>query len=218
MYFFAQARKHVNLSDRAIAETIRDNNIISSVASTTLAAGLLLVFLRYGEIRLTDVVETPRTVYLVGGGLVAVLLVPILVRFRRHLFSMEWKTAGLILGIQWVRLSLNQAFLIGMWAAALPGVSLSVWFTYAAVNLMLSRIPFLPNRDLVFMAAGIQMGQQMALATADIASMLMVFAVLGKALNLVLFAGATAYNRWALDPTPVAHDSAASVEATRSDA
>ncbi|WP_022835924.1 hypothetical protein [Salisaeta longa] len=219
VYFFAWARSHVDLPDRAIAETIRDNNIISSVASTTLAAVLLLVFLQYGEIRLNDLFETPKTVYLVGGGLVAALLIPILVRFRRHLFSMAWKTAGTILLIQWVRLSAGQLLQIGMWDAALPGVSLDVWFTYAAANLMISRIPFLPNRDLVFMAVGIQMGQEMALATADIASMLMVFAVLGKVLNVVLFAGATAYNRWILDaPRPEAPAAPPDPEASPADA
>ena len=188
VYFYAWARKHVALPDREVLKTVRDNNIISSVASTLVAVGLLAVFLYEGRIGIGEWIGRANGFYLVGGGVLAALLVLLAVRFRRYLFSMAPKTALVIFAIQCVRLLLGQALQIAQWAVAMPEVSLEVWFTFSAASIIVSRIPILPSRDLLFLGAGVGLSQRMSLSSADVTGMLLTITVLGKALNALLFA------------------------------
>jgi len=195
VYFFAWANDTLDLSKRRIAETIRDNNIISSAASTFIAVVLLAFFLSAGSFSLTDWMGETQLYYVAGAMALVLLLVPVAIRFREYLFSMTLRVTALIFAIQCGRLLLLQVIQIGQWNVAMPEVSLEVWFTYAAVTVVISRIPFLPNHDLVFMAAGIQMGEQMAVSTAGIAGMLGVLAALGKVSNFVVLAGIMIWNK-----------------------
>ena len=70
---------------------------------------------------------------------------------------MAAKTALLIFGVLLVRLIVGQVLQIGMWAVAMPEVSLPVWFTFAAASIIVSRIPFVPNRDLIFLGLGVSL-------------------------------------------------------------
>lgn len=187
VYFFDWARKQVGLPKRAIAETIRDNNIISSVASTVVSVVLLAVFLTVGELSLDRLVGERVLTWLLLSGVGFLILIPVWIRFRHFLFSMAWRTAGVILAIQVGRLVAGQVIQIGMWAVVMPDVPLTVWFTYAAVSIILSRIPFLPNQMLVFTSIGVGLSGALSVAQAPLASMLVVAAGLDKLLNLALF-------------------------------
>ncbi|PIQ63576.1 MAG: hypothetical protein COV99_02145 [Bacteroidetes bacterium CG12_big_fil_rev_8_21_14_0_65_60_17] len=187
VYFFDWARRQVTLPKRRIAETIRDNNIISSVASTVVSVVLLSVFLTVGELSLDRLVGRRMVMWLLLSGVVFVILIPVWIRFRRFLFSMEWRSAGIIMLIQVARLITGQMLQIGMWAVVMPDVPLTVWFTYAAVSIILSRIPFLPNQMLVFTSIGLGLSGPLSVAQAPLASMLVVAAGLDKILNLTLF-------------------------------
>lgn len=188
VYFYTWARTHVGLSDREVARDIRDQNIVSSVASTTVAVLLLLVFLYAGQINVAAWIGRQATAYLVGGVVVALLLVLLVVRLRRYLFAMAWRTALLIFALHVVRLVLGQAMQIGMWALAMPEVSLRVWFTYAAVSIVVSRIPFVPNRDLIFLGIGVSLSEVVQISEVGVLGMLGAITVLGKVLNVVFFA------------------------------
>jgi len=187
VYFFDWARKQVNLPKRAVAETIRDNNIISSVASTLVSVVLLSVFLTAGELSLDRLLGERLTMWLVLSIVGIVVLIPLWIRFRHFLFSMKWRTAGIILLIQIGRLVVGQFLQIGMWAVVMPDVPLAVWFTYAAVSIILSRIPFLPNQMLVFTSIGLGLSGPLSVAQAPLAGMLVVAAGLDKLLNVTLF-------------------------------
>ncbi len=187
VYFFEWARKQVGLPKRAIAETIRDNNIISSVASTVVSVVLVSIFLTAGELSLDRLVGERMVMWFLLSVVGFVILIPLWIRFRHFLFSMEWRTAGIILLIQVGRLITGQILQIGMWAVVMPDVPLTVWFTYAAVSIILSRIPFLPNQMLVFTSIGLGLSGPLSVAQAPLASMLVVAAGLDKLLNLTLF-------------------------------
>ena len=187
VYFFAWARSNLEHTTRYVAETIRDNNIISSVASTAVAITLLSFFLTRGEIGITDMLGDNTIWYIVLGAVVVAVLIPVWIRFRRFLFSMRLKTAGVIFSLHTVRLLLGQALQIGMWVVVMPDVPLDVWFTYAAVSIILSRIPFVPNQNLIFLGAGVELSSRVNISTAEVAGMLLVMSVLDKILNAILF-------------------------------
>lgn len=200
VYLFSWARRNVAVGDRRILETIRDNNIVSSVASTFVASALLAVFLYEGAINVGDWIESANMYYLAGGALVLSVLAVLGIRFRRFLFSMPARTALVIFGVHVLRLVVGQGLQILQWEVAVVEVSWQAWFTLAAASIIVSRIPVLPNRDLVFLGAGVELSHVMSAPAAAIASMLLVTTVLGKVLNLVLFATAGFYDRMVTGP------------------
>lgn len=187
VFFVTWARRHVGLPARSVAETIRDNNILSAAASTTIALILLGVFLYVGRLRITDLIGTHGLSYVAGGVVLAVILGVLAHRFRRYLFSMAARTALLIFGIQCTRLVLGQALQIAQWAVVMPEVPLSVWFTFAAVSIILTRIPFLPNQNLIFMGVGVELSSSLGIPEAAMFSMLGVLVALDKLVNFGLF-------------------------------
>lgn len=187
VYFYAWARKNVNLSDLEILKTIRDQNIVSSAASTMIAVVLGVVFLYTGQISVTEWIGRQETSYLVGGTVVTALLVALVVRLRHYLFSMAFKTATLIFAVHLARLVVGQGLQIGMWAVAMPEVALPTWFTFAALSIIVTRIPLIPNRDLIFLSLGVSLSGMVGISEAGVFAMLAAIAVLGKAINLVFF-------------------------------
>ena len=183
VYFYTWARKNVGLSDREILKTIRDQNVVSSAASTMIAMVLVAVFLYIGQINVTEWIGPQETSYLVGGAVVTLLLAALVIRLRRYLFSMAAKTALLIFAVHIVRLIVGQALQIGMWAVAMPEVSLPVWFTFAAASIIVTRIPFIPNRDLIFLGLGVSLSGVVGISEAGVFAMLGAITVMGKVIN-----------------------------------
>lgn len=195
VYLFSWARRNVGLSEREALKSIRDTNIVSSMASTLVAVVLLGVFLYLGHINLRMWVEH-QPVHYVMIAVVGLLLIWLMIwRFRRYLFSMAWRMTLLIFGVYAARLIVGQAAQIAQWAVVLSDVPLGVWFTFAAVSLIISRIPFVPNQDLVFLGASVELSTMMDVPEAAIAGMLLVVSVMDKLLNLSLFLGFSFWER-----------------------
>ncbi|GAB5521128.1 MAG: hypothetical protein RhofKO_33790 [Rhodothermales bacterium] len=185
VYLFMALQDRVAEGKRAIARIVRDVNVLSVVASTFIALVLLALFLTQGRLSLS-MLGLDRTGVLIGA--VVVIAVGIGAwQFRRHLFSLSRRQSLVLLGIFCIRLVLAQAVQIAMWRVALPEVELSVWFTYAAIGLMLSRIPFLPNQDLIFLGIGVELSGLLDLPESGIAALLLTTSVLDKVLNATLF-------------------------------
>ncbi len=187
VYFYGWARRNVQGSDREILKTIRDQNIVSSAASTSVALLLLAIFLYTGQLSLTDVVGTSTTGVFVTAAVVIVLSAIVILRLRKYLFAMAARTAGTVFAVHVMRLVVGQLLQIAMWSVAMPDVSLQVWFTYAALSIIVTRIPFVPNMDLVFMSIAISLSGVMGLPEAGLFALFASIAVANRLLNLVAF-------------------------------
>jgi hypothetical protein len=194
VFFFSWARRHFETDDAHLAETIRDNNIISSAASTLVAVILLGIFLSLGQVSITEIIGDNVGYYAVAAAIVLGILTPVAIRFRRYIFSMPLKSTAMIFGVQVFRLVVGQSLQIGMWAVVIPEVSIGTWFSYAAISIALTRIPFLPNHALIFAGTGIALSTKLGVPQAPWASMLLVGTALDKILNVSLFGLITAYD------------------------
>ena len=195
VYLYMWARNVVKRSERELLETVRDTNIVSSVASTAVAVCLLTVFLYLGHFSVRDWFSHQPIHYILLGALVVVIIGALGWRFRRYIFSMAPRVAATVLAIYAVRLVLGQVLQISQWSVAMPSVALSTWFTFAAVSLIVSRIPFIPSQDLVFLGASVELSTMMDIPAAGVAGMLLAISVLDKLTNFSLFAGISIYER-----------------------
>ena len=187
VYFTSWAQKNLGLPLRRVAEAVRDNNIISSLASTSIALILIVTFLTIGRLGFDQLFNDESRNYVLPLIVIVLVLVVLFTRFRKYLFSMPLKLAVIIFGVQCIRLLLGQALRIAQWSVALPAFSIEIWFSLAAASLVLSRIPFVPSQDLVFLGIGVEMSSMLGISEAAMFGMLAVSSAVDKLLNLFQF-------------------------------
>jgi hypothetical protein len=203
VYFYLWARKTIEeLSDREIFKTIKDNNIISSIASTLVSILLLSIFFFTDQIKILDWLTQQNQAYIWGGALLIVVIFILLIRFRHFVISMPLKTAYSIFGIQMFRLIIGQVFNVAMYVVVMPETPYYVWFTLLSVEIILTRIPFLPNRDLIYVAMSIGIAEGMAVSTSSIAALTLARSVLNKIFNFSAFGIGSLLKRNKLIDTP----------------
>lgn len=195
VYAYFWARTNVHHTDRELLHHVKDNAIVSSVASTFLAVGLLGIFLAAGYIPLPEFIARHEVTYGIVAAAAIAVLVGVGIRFRQWVFLLPVRVLGLLFGIHFVRELVLKGLRVVEWDVALPEISLGIWVTFLAVQIITSRIPLLPGRELIFMAAGIELAGAVQVSQAAIAGLLGVHSVLDKVLNLCVFLGVSAWER-----------------------
>lgn len=206
VYLYFWGRRNLDLPAREILHHIKDNAIVSSVASTFVGFGLLALFLFSGYIALPDFIARYEVAYSIGAVAVAVGGGIAAANFRQTVFLLPGRLLLVILGLHLTRLFFTQGLLVLEWNVAIPEVDLQIWFTFLAVHIITTRIPLLPSRDLIFLAAGIELAGIVQVPRAAIAGLLGVHSVLDKSLNLTLFAAVSLWDREPRNGVPTPED------------
>jgi hypothetical protein len=146
-YFYIWARDLVRMKGSPFG-AIKDSAILSATVGNAVSLVLLaLAFPVFGRI---DVGTTGHALYLSLAFLVASSGAVLL--FRRRLFSLPARPLRFVAAVHLVR-AVGVIVLAGlMWHLALPGIWLGWWVLLAALRQLLSRLPFLPNKDIAFAA------------------------------------------------------------------
>lgn len=184
-YFFLWARKNLGLEDdRILLHAVKDSNVLSA------GAGLVMIWLMLLAVGVAGGVDTtallgasPRTVGWVGS-LPLVLCLALFIGGRRvtamprpRMFATF--AVHLIRGV--IALSLDFA---SLWlSGALPSALLCLEFV--AFRLLITRVPMLPNKDLVFLGLGITAAGAMDLSAPRVTAALVVIAAFGQMLDVV---------------------------------
>ena len=144
-YFYLWARRNAGLTTAPFG-AIKDVAILSAFAANlaTLAlAGFALPFLNQlalGQYAAATMVSI--------GAMIALSAVPLL--FARRLFTLPRRTLAWITGVHLARLMLTTAALGVAWHVAMPAAPLGLWLVLATLRLVVSRLPLLPSKDLLF--------------------------------------------------------------------
>ncbi|MEX0890167.1 MAG: hypothetical protein WDZ33_01385 [Balneolaceae bacterium] len=194
-YLFVRIRNWLDIGDREILKSVRDNNILSAVNSNLVALCLIGVLVFTGVIDLDQLIERVDLVYILLGIFIASATLFVLVQFRSYIFSLSLRKAVAIYCIYLVRFLIHHGLMIVQWAVVLPDTPISVWFLFLTIVIIVNRIPLLPSRDLVFMWAGIELSRMLNMATASVAGMLLVSSALRKLTNLILFMILSTYSK-----------------------
>ncbi len=188
LYLFTWAQDHVGHSSRSIIECIRDMNIISAAASTLVAIILVVVFAFVGQVNVSEVIPKTHFTVVILGVIMILVVVLATLKWRRKIFSMPWMVTRMIFGLHVGRLIVRQVLEIGMWHLAMPEVPIQVWFTYAAVTIIVNQIPFTPSQDLITMAVAVSIADVMAVSEVHIAALFGAVAIVNRLINLIFFA------------------------------
>jgi hypothetical protein len=148
--FYSWARRRSGLTAAPFG-AIKDVSVLSALAGNLVtlammaAAWPLLGGLHIGV--------APREIAFSISFIVALSVLVAL--FNRRIFSLPARDLRFVFGIHVLRLATTTMLAGLMWHSALPGVGFSLWVMLAAMHLLVTRLPFVPNKDLVF--AGVAM-------------------------------------------------------------
>lgn len=146
-YFYIWARNRVKMAGSPFG-AIKDSAILSATVGN--AVSLVLLALAFPVLGRIDVGANGHALYLSLAFLVASSGAVLF--FRRRLFSLAGPDLRFVALVHLAR-SLGVILLAGlMWHLALPGIWLGWWLLLAALRQLLSRLPFLPNKDIAFAA------------------------------------------------------------------
>jgi len=208
IYLYFWSEKYLRLDTSYIVHSIKDNAIISGVSSTVVAVGLLLFFFVGGYITLPSLYYAKNGPYVVGGIIVVLLGGGGIITFRRTVFGLAGRLLGMMFLLHVTRLLVAKTLQVLEWNVVIPEISLEVWFTYLAVQIVVTKIPLLPSRDLIFLAAGIELAGAIQVSEAAIAGLLGVHSVLDKGTNLAVFGGLNIWSQVTDRPMPESADDA----------
>ncbi len=186
VYLFAWAKKKFKLPNKDIYGPIKDNSILSSVASTVTAIVLLVVYSYSTDVEFLQAVKlSEQSLYLIIG--VVVVVLSALFFFRHKVLSIKSDKIWKVLMLHEIRILASYMIEMFQWSIIMPEVPFTVWFTFLAVKIITSRLPFIPNQDIIFASLGIELGRALNVSSAGIAGILLTNSALNKITNLVCY-------------------------------
>lgn len=145
LYFYSWARKRSAMVGAPFG-AVKDVAILSAVVGNIVTLAMLC--LTYPLFRWLHLGIDARAFALSIGVVLLTSLAAML--YRKKLFSLPRRDLQFIVMIHFVRVMLTTGLAAWMWHIALPSVSISLWLLLSTLRLLLSRLPFVPNKDVVF--------------------------------------------------------------------
>jgi len=186
-YLCLWAHRNARLPGNKILSTVKDNNILSAMVSTSAALILFLGFMLSGK--LSDVTggDISNNWALVAMLSVSAMLIPIAIRFRKHLLALPRPKIRKVIGIHALRLLTQEGLQICYWMVVLPFVPLSAWLTFTAAQMLLTRVPLLPNKDLMLLGLGITLANVVNVPSTQVTALFLAAGATTQFLHLIVF-------------------------------
>ncbi|MEZ0497130.1 hypothetical protein [Sphingomonas sp. IW22] len=144
-YFYAWARQRMKMVAAPFG-AVKDVSILSAIAGNAITLGMIALALPFAANLLTP--DQFRTLAWSTAVIIGISL-PFLI-FSRRVFSLERPTLWWVFGVHCLRLLCGSTLIALAWHFAMPEVSIGMWLFLAAGRLLVSRLPLVPNKDLLF--------------------------------------------------------------------
>ncbi len=144
-YFYAWARSRAKMVAAPFG-AVKDVSILSAIAGNAITLAMIAIALPLGRELLT---ADQYRIVLGSAAITLALSLPFLI-FSRRVFSLPRTSLWWVFGVHCLRLVAGSVLIALAWHFALPGVSVGMWLFLAAGRLLVSRLPLVPNKDLLF--------------------------------------------------------------------
>ena len=186
-YLCLWAHRHTDLPGNKILSTVKDNNILSAVVSTSAALVLFFGFMITGKLHDVTGGDISNNWMLVGMLAVSGLWIPVAYSFRKRLIALPQRTVGKVLLIHVLRLLAAESLQIMYWMVVLPFVPLTAWLTFTAAQMLLTRVPLLPNKDLMLLGLGITLANVVNVPATAVTALFLAGGATIQFLHLIVF-------------------------------
>lgn len=158
-YFYAWARQSSGVERPQLA--IKDVSILSAMTGVSVA--LLCGLVAYATLGGAALGPYARQLYASAAFVLTISLAAVF--FRRRVFSLPAADRRFIGMVHATRLTLVSLLTALMWHMVLPDVALRWWLLLVALQLVVSRLPLVTNKDFIFAGIAIvALGRQVRLA------------------------------------------------------
>ncbi len=182
------ARRTLPLSATTILVGVKDNNLLSALASNMTTVIIIATVSASGVLGASLVALPPGAATLFAATFtVALMLSAGVILFRSRLISLPETKIRALVGVHALRVAIILTLHAAMYASALPGASVFAWLMFIALQLVLSRLPFIPNQDLVYLGAALSLSPIVGATDAAVAGMLIAEAGRSQSINIILF-------------------------------
>jgi len=183
VHFYSWARSRLKMVAAPFG-AVKDVAILSAVMGNVVTLAVLAA--AYPFLHVLHLGVAPRTLVAAVAITLGTSLALLLLRGR--VLTLGRKDLGFVALVQLARVVVTALLPALLWHLALPQVALGWWILLAAVRLLLSRLPLLPNKDLVFaVVASLLIGH--SVASIEIESLMTMMASLILATHLIVGAG-----------------------------
>ncbi len=159
-YLYAWAKRKVPQATAHFG-AVKDVAIMSAMAGNIMT--LALIALAYPYLALLPLAEYGDDIAWSLAFVVGISLVPFFL--RRQILSLARADLWAVFGIHVGRILFTTLLSAVAWALVLPDVAIGWWVVLAAIRLLVSRLPFVPNKDVVFAGIAIlALGEDVAIA------------------------------------------------------
>ena len=161
VYFYTWARKHLRFVTAPFG-AVKDVAVLSALAGNVMTLVFLaasLPFLALLPAHDHAVAIGWSIAFAIGTSFAAML-------WRGSLFSLEAADLKTIFGIHIGRILATTCLAATLWRMVLPDTPIGWWLVLATLRLLISRLPFVPNKDVIFAGVAIlALGDDGRLAT-----------------------------------------------------
>lgn len=145
VYFYGWARQNLKFVTTPFG-AVKDVAVLSAVAGNVTT--LVFLAVAFPFVRLLPVHDHVTAIgwslaFVIGTSLAVMLL-------RRSLFSLEKNELKMVFAVHIFRILATTILSAALWHLVLPDVALGWWLVLATIRLLISRLPFVPNKDVVF--------------------------------------------------------------------
>ncbi|MEO5866291.1 MAG: hypothetical protein ABIS14_02645 [Sphingomonas sp.] len=144
-YFYAWARQRAEIVAAPFG-AVKDVSFLSAIAGNAMTLAMMAVALPLG-VHLIPPAEYEAIAW--SAVIVVAMSLPFLI-FSKRVFSLQRRVLWWIFMIHLLRLIAGSVLIAIAWHYALPTVSVWMWLFLAAGRLLVSRLPLVPNKDLLF--------------------------------------------------------------------
>lgn len=145
VYFYAWARRSASITTAPFG-AIKDVAILSALAGNIVTLAMVVL-----AMPLLGAANAGLHRWEVGGSILFVLLTSMgAMLLRRRLFTLPRRELWIVTSVHLLRIIGMTVLAAIMWHMLLPAVALSWWILLGTLRQLLSRLPFLPNKDVVF--------------------------------------------------------------------
>lgn len=181
------ARRCLNLPHKKILIGVKDNNLLSAFASNAATVVLIIILAASGGLS-AGLHAFPGAGWLFALAFLSASILSVLVMvFRHKLMALPEGVMPRLIGVHGARQALIILLHAAMYASALPGAPVMAWLTFISLQLVLSRVPFLPNQDIVYLGAAMTLAPIVGAPDHAVAGMLVAEAGLSQIFNIFLF-------------------------------
>jgi hypothetical protein len=182
-YLYGWARRKVAMTAAPFG-TIKDVAILSAMAGNGITLALLVLVWPF--VGVTQLGLESRPVVLSLSVVLATSIIAMVL--RKRIFTLDRARLAFVLRIHLLRILLIVGLTALLWHLVLPAVPLVWWLLLATLRMLISRLPFVPNKDVVFAGLAVFMlgheAEIAALMTMMASIILLSHAVVGAGLVL----------------------------------